>query len=243
MDSNANDGKIHRTTTTTVQVTVPSFSQTAPGTPAVSVTVTSTSPEITDTPATTPPNIPIEKEDTGIQSTQLSELTCTTIPPQPAKDDTAETDTENPTALPPGHDDVRGRPISRRGCSIFDIFQQIHGPGYSREEMDDALRIPSIRNFLFDELRRQNNALQQICQPEEAEDLDTADPPMPELERVPTPPPAPRTETICYYHREFGTRARRCRPPCLFNRSCYYCGLRGSPGHNSRTPCSHNQRM
>ena len=152
-------------------------------------------------------------------------------------------ETDKASTLSPCHDDVRGRPISRRGCSIFDIFQRIHGPGYSREEMDDALRIPSIRNFLFDELRRQNNTCQQTWHPEEAEEPETTDPPMPELERVPTPPPAPRTETICYYHREFGTRARRCRPPCMFDRSCYYCGLRGTTKTNGRPPCSHNQRV
>ena len=67
MDTDANDGKIQRTTTTTVQVTVPSFPQTAPGTPAVSVTVTNTTPESTDTPTTTHPDNSVEKEDPNIR--------------------------------------------------------------------------------------------------------------------------------------------------------------------------------
>ena len=146
------------------------------------------------------------------------------------------------STLSPCHDDVRGRLISRRGHSVFDVFQQTHGPGYSREEMNDALRIPSVRNFLFDELRRQNDTRQRSWHSEKAEEPEVATFSTPKFDPAPTPPPTISTEPICYYHREFGTRARQCRPPCSFDRSCYYCGLHGSPGKDRRTPCSHGQR-
>ena len=63
----------------------------------------------------------------------------------------------------PCRNDVRGRLISRRGCSVYDIFQQLYGPGYSREEIDYVLRIPAVRFTLGNELRRRYNIHQRAC--------------------------------------------------------------------------------
>ena len=138
--------------------------------------------------------------------------------------------------------DVRGRLISRRGCSVYDVFQQLHGPGYSREEMDDVLRIPAVRNSLYDELRRQHSIQQQLQCPESAVSTTTTTPPTPQPDPILTTAQTAGTETTCYYHQEFGTRARQCRPPCSYEQSCYYCGRQGSPHKNHRIPCSHIQR-
>ena len=148
---------------------------------------------------------------------------------------------DEPNTDLPCRNDVRGRLISRRGRSVYDVFQQLHGPGYSREEMDDVLRIPAVRNSLYDELRRQHNTQRQPQCPGGAVNPTTTTPPTPQPEPTLTTAQTAGTEVICYYHQEFGTRARQCRPPCSFAQSCYYCGLQGSLHKDRRTPCSHVQ--
>ena len=36
--------------------------------------------------------------------------------------------------------------------------------------------------------------------------------------------------------------AAKCRPPCLFDRLCYYCELYGKAARNCRSPCSRNDQ-
>ena len=105
------DGKIQRTTTTTVQVTVPSFPQTAPGTPAVSVKVTNTTPELTDAQTMTHPDNSDEKEGTKIQSVINSEPSYNITPSQPTEVDiavasTSGADVETIAAPSPCHGNV-----------------------------------------------------------------------------------------------------------------------------------------
>ena len=113
--------------------------------------------------------------------------------------------TKETTATSPG-DDVRGRLISRRGASIYDVFQQLHGPGYSKVEIDHALRIPAVRNSPHEELRRQNAERQDELRQEKAAQRPTS----------PTPPPYTILGGPCFYHRAFGGVAKKCRPPCSF---------------------------
>ena len=109
--------------------------------------------------------------------------------------------------------DVRGRLISRRGYSVYDAFQQTHGPGYSREEMDDALRIPSVRNSIHEDIRRQHD-LHQQAQGTEKSDRPTA-PSQPD--QTSTTSSTTTQEENCFYHRAFGGKAKKCRPPCPFS--------------------------
>ena len=57
---------------------------------------------------------------------------------------------------------------------------------------------------------------------------------------TPTPllPPTPSIDSICHYHRTYGSSARKCRPPCSYAGICDYCGQYGVP---DRTPvfCPH----
>ena len=108
--------------------------------------------------------------------------------------------TKETTATSPG-DDVRGRLISRRGATIYDVFQQRYGPEYSKVEIDHVLRIPAVRYSLYEELRKQNAERQ-----EKAEQRPTS----------PTPPPYTILGGPCFYHRAFGGVAKKCRPPCSF---------------------------
>ena len=117
------------------------------------------------------------------------------------------------TAAPSLCHNVRGRLISRRGNSVYDIFQEIHGPGYSREEIDHALQIPSVRNSLHDELRQQNAARQRAQSREKAALR-------PQPTRTSTIPPITILGGKCFYHRAFGAAAKKCRPPCSFNKPC-----------------------
>ena len=96
---------------------------------------------------------------------------------------------------------------------MYDAFQQAHGPGYSREEMNDALRIPSVRNSLHEDIRRQNDIRQQARFTEKSDRPDTPSQP----DQTPTTSPTTTQEENCFYHRAFGGKAKKCRPPCPFS--------------------------
>ena len=38
-----------------------------------------------------------------------------------------------------------------------------------------------------------------------------------QLPRLPTPPPPSPSTTLCWYHARFGSRARKCTPPCAYS--------------------------
>ena len=58
---------------------------------------------------------------------------------------------------------------------------------------------------------------------------------------TPTPllPPTPSIDSICHYHRTYGSRARKCRPPCSYAGICDYCGQYGVPDRTPGPFCPH----
>ena len=56
---------------------------------------------------------------------------------------------------------------------------------------------------------------------------------------APLLPPTPSIDKVCHYHQTYGSRARKCRPPCSYAGICHYCGQYGVPDRTPKTFCPH----